>query len=196
MDFLRFIYYLSAIILDLFRILIFLKNEMQKKIFIRRMTTADCEIIIKAFAAQNWNKPIALYHKYLSEQTKKKREVLIAETAGEFAGYLTILWRSDFAAFRKNEIPEIADLNVLIKFRNRGIARELLNAAENLIAEKHKIAGIRVGLTEDYGAAQRIYVRRGYAPDGLGISQNGIFPRYGDKITVDDALNLSLKKTL
>jgi ribosomal protein S18 acetylase RimI-like enzyme len=169
---------------------------MNSVISIRPMTADDCEIIANAFAAQNWNKPLAQYQKYLNEQTAGSRAVLIAESEHEFAGYLTILWQSDFAAFGKNEIPEIVDLNVLIKFRNRGIGRELMDAAENLIAEKHEIVGIRVGLTPDYGAAQRIYVRRGYVPDGLGISQNGNFPRYGDKITVDDALNLSLTKKL
>jgi hypothetical protein len=33
-------------------------------------------------------------------------------------------------------------------------------------------------------------------PDGLGISQRGAFPRYGDKIMVDDDLALSLTKEL
>ena len=71
-----------------------------------------------------------------------------------------------------------------------------MDAAENLIAEKYKLVGIRVGLTRDYGAAQRMYVKRGYLPDGLGISQDGVFLQYGDKITVTDALNLSFIKEL
>jgi hypothetical protein len=41
-----------------------------------------------------------------------------------------------------------------------------------------------------------MYVRRGYIPDGRGISQNGFFLRYGDKITVTDELNLQFTKIL
>ena len=160
------------------------------------MTTSDPEIITKAFAAQNWSKPSEQYQRYLSEQTQGERDVLIAETGGEFAGYLTIIWESDFAPFREKEIPEIVDFNVLIKFRTRGIGTKLMDAAENLIGEKYKTVGIRVGLTQDYGAAQKLYVRRGYLPDGSGISQTGNFLSYGDKITVDDGLNLSFTKEL
>ncbi len=160
------------------------------------MLEDDCEIISKAFAAQNWNKPTAHYKNYLSEQTEGKRAVLIAEVKDEFAGYLTIIRQSDFLPFREKDIPEIVDFNVLIKFRNQGIGAKLLKTAENLIAENYKTVGIRVGLTPDYGAAQRMYVRRGYVPDGLGISQNGSFLKYGDKITVTDELNLSFTKEL
>ena len=159
------------------------------------MASDDCEIISKAFAAQNWNKPLEQYRKYLNEQEAGKRVVLIAETSGEFAGYPTIMWQSDFAPFREKNAPEIVDFNVLIKFRNRGIGNSLMDAAENLIAENYRTVGIRVGLTADYGAAQALYVRRGYVPDGRGISQNGNFLRYGDKITIDDALSLSLTKS-
>jgi len=169
---------------------------MNEEISIRRMTADDCEKIPEAFAAQNWNKPPVQYQKYLSEQTTGAREVLIAETGSEFAGYLTIVRQSDFLPFREKDLPEIVDFNVLIKFRNRGIGAKLMEAAENLIAENYQTVGIRVGLTRDYGAAQRMYVKRGYVPDGLGISQAGNFLRYGDKITVDDSLNLHFIKEL
>jgi ribosomal protein S18 acetylase RimI-like enzyme len=169
---------------------------MNKKILIRRLTLEDCEIITKAFAAQNWNKPLAQYQNYFAEQAEGKREVLIAEVEDEFAGYLIIMRQSDFAPLREKNIPEIVDFNVLIKFRNQGIGSALMDAAENLIAREFKTIGIRVGLTADYGAAQRIYVKRGYIPDGKGISQNGKFLRYGDKITVDDDLSLSFTKDL
>jgi GNAT superfamily N-acetyltransferase len=171
-------------------------TKMNDKILIRPMIGGDCEIIPKAFAAQGWNKPAAQYRNYLDEQTNETRAVLIAEFEDEFAGYLTIAWKSDFAAFQEKAIPEIVDFNVLIKFRNRGTGNALMNAAENLIAKNHQTVGIRVGLTRDYGAALRIYVKRGYLPDGLGISQNNRFPLYGDKITIDDDLALSFTKEL
>jgi GNAT superfamily N-acetyltransferase len=169
---------------------------MNDQISIRALAEGDEEIISQAFAAQGWNKPAAQYRRYFREQSEGKRAVLIAEAAGAFAGYLTIVRRSDYAPFAEKNTPEIVDFNVLIRFRNQGIGARLMTAAENLIAEKHGAVGIRVGLTADYGAAQRIYVKRGYVPDGLGISQRGAFPRYGDKIMVDDDLALSLTKEL
>lgn len=169
---------------------------MTAEISIRLLDSNDCEIIAQAFASQNWNKPKEQYVKYLLEQKRGNRTVLIAEKNNEFAGYLTIVWQSDFPPFYKKNIPEIVDFNVLIKFRNQGIGNLLLDAAENSAAEKYEIIGIRVGLTGDYGAAQRMYVKRGYVPDGLGISQNGKFLLYGNEITVDDDLALSFTKTV
>lgn len=169
---------------------------MNEKILIRELIQDDCETIAEAFAAQRWDKPRAQYEKYLREQRAGKRAVLIALFENEFAGYVTIVPQSDFAPFREKAIPEIVDLNVLLKFRERGIGSALMETAENLIAAAHETIGVRVGSTADYGAAQRMYFKRGYAPDGLGISQNGIFPRCGDKIIVDDDLTLSLTKKL
>jgi hypothetical protein len=65
-----------------------------------------------------------------------------------------ILRQSDFAPFREKDIPEVADFNVLIKLRKKGIGSKLLETAENFPAGKYfKTVGIRVGLTGDYGAA-------------------------------------------
>lgn len=169
---------------------------MNREILIRRLVVDDCETIAEAFARQDWDKPRIQYEIYLKEQASREREVLIAEIEDEFAGYLTLLWQSKYAPFRENKIPEIVDLNVLIKFRNQGIGTALMNAAENLIAQNFNAAGIGVGLTSDYGAAQRLYVRRGYIPDGRGVSQNEIFPGHGTKITVDDDLILHFIKKL
>ncbi len=160
------------------------------------MVENDCETIAKSFERQNWHKPLTQYQNYWSEQTQGTREVLVAAADTEFAGYLTIIRQSDFENFRAQNIPEIVDFNVLIKFRQRGIGSALMESAENLIAEKHDFAGIRVGLTGDYGAAQRMYVKRGYIPDGSGISQNGAALQFGDKIIVDDDLALSFTKKL
>ena len=44
----------------------------------------------------------------------------------------------------------------------------LLEIAEKEVATKGDIVGIGVGLYEDYGPAQRLYIKRGYIPDGKG----------------------------
>ncbi|HEY0427749.1 MAG TPA: GNAT family N-acetyltransferase [Pyrinomonadaceae bacterium] len=169
---------------------------MSRQIQIRRLTTHDCQAIAKAFLKQDWHKPSEQFEKYLAEQESGERVVLVAEFEDEFAGYLTIIQKSKYPHFRRENIPEISDFNVLIKFRRRGIGAALMDAAENLIAETSKIAGIGVGLTHDYGAAQRLYVKRGYIPDGNGIFQGDNFLKYGDRIIVDDDLTLWLTKSL
>ncbi|MBW8351095.1 GNAT family N-acetyltransferase [Bacillus sp. IITD106] len=163
---------------------------------IRELLQEDCGVISKAFTEQGWNKPISQYESYLSEQKEGVRKIVVAEYEGDFAGYLTIRWKSDYEPFFSAAIPEIVDLNVLIKFQKKGIATALLDEAEKIVSEQYDVIGIGFGLTSDYGAAQRIYVKRGYIPDGLGISQNGKFLTYGDQITVGDDLVLYLTKRL
>jgi len=144
--------------------------------------------------AIGWNKPLAQYERYRAEQRAGTRDILVATVDGEYAGYVTVRWESPYEPF--GGIPEIQDFNVLPKLRRRGIGSALMDAAENLIGEKHKAVGIRVGLTADYGAAHRIYVKRGYLPDGRGLTQHGEPLKYGDKIIVTDDLNLSFTKEL
>ncbi len=163
---------------------------------IREMALTDCDVISSAFRLQGWNKPSTQYESYFAQQCEGNRTVLIAEIDTAFAGYVTVSWKSDYDPFRTKGIPEITDLNVLIRFRKRGVATALLDEAESRIMSRSQTAGIAVGLTADYGVAQRLYIRRGYCPDGLGISQNGRFLRWGDTATVDDGLVLHFVKEL
>ena len=169
---------------------------MNESILIRRLLGGDCQTISDAFRRQDWNKPTGQFQNYFNQQKKGERDVFIAEVENQFAGYITILRQSEYPPFRKKYIPEINDFNVLIKFRRRGIGTALINAAETLIAEKYGTVGIGVGLTADYGAAQQLYVKRGYIPDGLGISQKGKILKYGDNITIDEDLTLWFTKKL
>ena len=78
----------------------------------------------------------------------------------------------------------------------RGIGSRLMDAAEALIAERSPVAGIGVGLYPDYGPAQRLYVLRGYLPDGRGIAWNGTNVSPGQTVEVDDELALYFTKAL
>jgi GNAT superfamily N-acetyltransferase len=93
-------------------------------------------------------------------------------------------------------IPEIQDFNVLPRFRRRGIGTRLMDEAEQKVSERSGVAGIGVGMSPDYGAAQRLYVLGGYVPDGRGLTSNGSTVRQGDEITVNDRMVLYLTKTL
>ena len=92
--------------------------------------------------------------------------------------------------------PEIQDLNVLPHFRRRGVATALMDKAEALIAERSENVAIGVGLHPGYNAAQRLYVLRGYVPDGKGVTWHGKYIEEGQKLIADDDLVLHFTKTL
>jgi GNAT superfamily N-acetyltransferase len=163
---------------------------------IRLLTAGDIPTIAAAFAALGWNKPASQYTAYLAEQQRGERVALVAWLGDEFAGYVTIVWESDYLPFREANIPEIADFNVLPHLRRRGIGSRLLDEAERRIAERSALAGIGVGLDADYGAAQRLYVTRGYVPDGRGIVSHGRRVAWGETIVVDDAAVLYFTKPM
>jgi hypothetical protein len=72
----------------------------------------------------------------------------------------------------------------------------LMDKAENEIAKVSRVAGIGVGMTADYGAAQRMYVLRGYIPDGRGLHHRDRPLQYGEQLSVDDDLALYFTKEL
>jgi GNAT superfamily N-acetyltransferase len=166
------------------------------KPLIRSLEKNDIPEIAKVFQQLGWNKPAAQYERYLVEQSLGLRPVLVAFVEGEFAGYLTICWQSTYEPFRKEAIPEIVDFNVLPPFRRQGIGTQLMDAAENTIAPVNPVAGIGVGLDPDFGAAQRLYVLRGYIPDGRGLYYRDHSVKYGEPVTIDYDLALYLTKEL
>lgn len=165
-------------------------------LIIRLMEARDIHPVAAAFAAIGWNKPVVQYERYLAQQEAGQRTVLVAFLDGAFAGYLTIAWRSEYPPFAEAGIPEIQDFNVLPAVQRRGIGTRLMDEAERLVAERSPVVGIGVGMTADYGPAQRMYVLRGYVPDGRGLTSDNRFLRFGDQVTVDDGLNLQFTKIL
>lgn len=167
---------------------------MNPKIIIREMTEADCPVISSAFAAQGWDKPVSQYLRYWQESVESKRVNLLAKCDGQFSGYVTIVWESHYPPFRQAEIPEIVDFNVLLKFRRLHIGSALMDEAERRIALRSPLAGLGVCLHVDYGAAQVLYAKRGYLPDGRGVFCHGHYPQYGEQVTIDDDLALYLTR--
>lgn len=163
---------------------------------IRPLAPTDIQPIVSAFAEIGWNKPASQYERYLAEQRRGERLVLVALADDRFAGYLTIVWQSGYPPFRAADIPEIVDFNVLPRCRRRGIGGRLMDEAERLIAERSPEAGIGVGMDADYGAAQRLYVKRGYVPDGRGLRTGNRDVVPGETVRVDDSLVLHFTKQL
>lgn len=166
------------------------------KPIIRLLEKGDISQIAQAFEQLGWNKPASQYERYLADQMWGLRDVHVALIENQFAGYLTICWTSTYPSFREAKIPEIVDFNVLPQFRRQGIGTALMEKAESEIARVSKTAGIGVGMTADYGAAQRLYILRGYIPDGRGLYQRDHYLTYGEQIPVDDELALFLTKEL
>jgi len=166
------------------------------KLTIRTFKEDDIEVISKAFQKIGWKKPASQYEKYYLEQSKDKRLVLVAFIDNDFAGYLTIVWRSDYPPFRKQNIPEIVDLNVLPKYQRQKIATRLMDKAESVVKQKSNIVGLGVGLLPDYGPAQRMYVSRGFVPDGLGVVYDNKVVSFGQKVIIDHSLEIHFAKQL
>ena len=161
---------------------------------IRLLEEKDIPVIVGAFEELGWNKSVSQYQQYLTEQLYEVRDVYVAFVEGQFSGYLTICWKSTYGPFREKSIPEIADFNVLPQYRRMGIGTQLMDKAEHVIAKVSPVAGIGMGMTPDYGAAQRLYALRGYVPDGLGLHWKDHSLRYGEQVKVDDDLTLYLTK--
>ena len=115
---------------------------------------------------------------------------------GNVAGYINIYPDSEWGAFAGRGYPELVDFGVLEKYRRNGIGSKLMDIAEQIALEYADIVYLGVGMHAGYGSAQRMYVKRGYIPDGSGVW-------YGDEVCEqnadcrnDDDLVLYLSKKL
>ena len=57
-----------------------------ESLIIRQMRESDCTLIARAFASQGWDKPSSQYLTYWCEHLDGKRDILLAEYDGQFAG--------------------------------------------------------------------------------------------------------------
>jgi len=159
------------------------------------LRASDLAEVSSAVVALGGEKPRSQYERYLAEQDAGMRDCLVARCDGAISGYVTINWHSDYPPFRDEGIPEIQDFNVLPAFRRRAIGTRLMDEAERIVFARTAAIGIGFGLHHDYGAAQRLYVLRGYVPDGRGITTHGRRVNWGDEVKIDDDLVLYLIKT-
>lgn len=151
-------------------------------------------VIVESFQNVDWVKEKQTFDDYLSEQISGKRLVYCAFYNDEFSGYGTIKYKSNYDFFANANIPEINDLNVLPKYRKKGIASRLMDILENEVFKISSVVGIGVGLYPDYGSAQRLYVNRNYIPDGRGITYNYKTVLPGEQVILDDDLVLWFTK--
>lgn len=166
------------------------------QLIIRNMEYRDAQPITDAEIEQGWDASIEKYQRRLEDQRTEKAISLVAEFSGKPVGYINIYPNSPWGAFGGKNYPEIVDFGVLEKYRKQGIGTVLMDIAEEIAATYADVVYLGVGLHSGYGSAQRMYVKRGYIPDGSGVwYQDKICKQYGE-CKNDDDLVLYLSKKL
>ena len=135
---------------------------------IRKMQESDIKDLSQGFISQGWPSREEILTLYFKEQESGEREALVANFEGVVAGYITILPIVKHGPFA-GTAPELSDFNVFEPFQNQGIGNLLLEEAENRVKLISDKVTLGVGLHSGYGPAQRLYIKRGYIPDGTGV---------------------------
>ncbi len=132
---------------------------------------------------------------YFEALFAKECFVLIAEQDKQAVGFGVLNFNPKYSLYQKLDIPEIQDLNVISDRREQGIATALITAFEQIAQDQGaEHMGISVGLTKEYGAAQRLYCKLGYIPDGNGVTYDRAFTETGRAYPLDDDLCLMMVK--
>lgn len=172
--------------------MIYYKDE---KILVRNMSVSDPQIICDEEILQGWQGVTKeKYESRLKDQAEGKAISLVAEYLENVAGYINVYLNSEWGAFANMGYPEIVDFGVLEKYRNNGIGTVLMDIVEKIASEYSDIVYLAVGLHSGYGSAQRMYVKRGYIPDGTGVWYGSKVCEPYSECVNDDDLNLYFSK--
>lgn len=167
------------------------------EIIIRELRQCDIPLIVAEEIAQGWDSSAEKYEMRLEHHSSGISVSLVAEYNGRSAGYINVYPDSKWGAFADQGLPEIVDFGVLEKYRRKGIGGRLMDTAEKIAAEYADTVYLGVGLHSGYGSAQRMYVKRGYIPDGSGVwYKDKVCTPYDTIYVNDDDLVLYLSKTL
>ena len=135
------------------------------KIAVRPMRREDAEVFAREEIAQGWI--YASPEKLLARMADAEKGLCAAWTAeldGVPAGYVSLYYRPGDGPFAGKGIPEIVDMDVLEKFRRRGVASALVSRMLVLMpAGDVSVTTFRAG--DAKGAAPRaLYARFGFEP--------------------------------
>ena len=168
-----------------------------KELLIRDMEPRDAMIFTEEYSVQGWHPDIETYRLRLKHQAEGKCVALTAVYHGHPAGHVYVYLTPHDGPFKGKNWPEIHDFSVLEKYQRKGIGGKLMDAAERIAGQYADTVCLGVGLCGSYGSAQRMYVKRGYIPDGTGVWYRGRpCVQYETVCTVDDDLILFLYKKL
>ena len=167
------------------------------ELIIRDMEESDARVFTEEFTAQGWHPDINDYLNRLKDRSEGRCIALTAVYQGQPAGMVYVYKKASGGPFKEKDWPVIVDFNVLQKYQRRGIGNKLMGAAEDAAARYADTVCLGVGLSREYGTAQRMYVKRGYIPDGSGVWYNDVqCEQYETVCTVDDDLILWFYKDL
>ena len=165
-------------------------------VVIRDLQPRDAQIITDEEIAQGWDSTIDKYEMRLRHQAEGKVIALAAEWHGKVAGYINVYPDAKTGALGNRGYAEIVDFGVLAKYRRNGIGGRLMDIAEQIAFSYSDVIYLGVGLHSGYGSAQRMYVKRGYIPDGSGVwYRDQVCAPYGDCRNDDDLVLYLSKRT-
>lgn len=166
-------------------------------LLIRNMEEADIPVFVAEYTAQGWHDEPEGYLMRLRDQAEGKCVALTTVYRDQPAGGLYLYMTAHEGPFKDKGYPEIVDFNVLKKYQRCGIGNRLMDTAEHIAAQHADTVCLGVGLSREYGTAQRMYAKRGYVPDGSGVWYQGRqCVQYETVCTIDDDLVLFLSKKL
>ena len=165
------------------------------EITVRTREAEDAQVISDEQVRQGWHSTPEPFLQELRDHEDGKAVALTAEYRGEVAGHVTVYRVEKEGPFTAAGYPEIVNFGVLQKYQRRGIGSRLMDVAEQVAAEFSDTVCLGVGLHNGYGSAQRMYVKRGYLPDGSGVWYGGKpCTPYDTQYTCDDDLLLYMSK--
>lgn len=165
------------------------------EVLIRDMIPSDAQIITDEEIKQGWHQTTEKYEMRLVHQAEGSAHAIVAEYRGNVAGYINVYVQAIVGSFANLGMPEIIDFGVLEKYRKKGIGSILMDVAESIAAKSSDTVCLSVGVHNGYGAAQRMYVKRGYIPDGSGVWYGeSVCPKYEDCCNDDDLVLFFSKK--
>jgi len=167
-----------------------------KKVIVRPMKETDVEILLRNYVEQGWSKSREVLEDYLSRQNDNTLFMFMAEIDDDVAGFVVLYEDTTVGPFANEKIPLISDFIVFKKFQRQGIGNKILDAAEEKAATLSDKIQLGVGVHGGYGAAQRIYVKRDYIPDGSGVWYRDSRLGEGEDCKNDDDLIMYFIKEL
>lgn len=165
-------------------------------IVIRNLEQRDISVITDEEVAQGWHVTTEKYETRFRHQAEGKAIALVAEYKGNVAGYINVYPVSECGPYIEKGYPEIVDFGVLVKYRRNGIGSKLMDIAEKVASEYSDTVCLGVGLHSGYGSAQRMYVKRGYVPDGTGVWYGPEACKPYEDYCNDDDLTLYMSKRI
>lgn len=164
-------------------------------LLIRSLELRDARTLAAAEGAQGWDTEPEKFLRRLRHQEQGLCASLVAEVDGGAVGYINVYFDPRTGPFVDSGWPELVDFAVLEGYRRRGIGGRLMDSAEQIAKERSGTVWLGVGLHSGYGSAQRMYIKRGYIPDGSGVwYQDRVCAPYGPCRNDDDLVLYLVKK--